>query len=120
MIYESDTMPEHAQIGDAWTDGQTFKRVLSRGRSWENVPLGANHPDEADHEQQLREREAAEQKRALQVSGGTSESTQGNGDDGQSSASTEQSQQDTAVTAEVEPEKESAGEGVDGNGSPVL
>jgi hypothetical protein len=91
MIYNQLNEPRNASIGDAWTDGKSFKRVLSRGRSWENVNIGATHPDEVDHDQQ--ERERAEAKQRDESAGdvgsavGADPVSQGNGDDGQVSGS---------------------------------
>lgn len=107
MIHNQATEPRNAAVGDAWTDGKSFKRVLSRGRSWENVNIGATHQDEVDHDQQ--ERERAEALKQQQVAGdvgsasGAAAIPQGNGNDGQMSGG--------PVGAGQEDSRQVAGEG---------
>lgn len=148
MIHNQQHQPRHAQVGDAWTDGKSFKRVLSRGGAWENVNLGATHPDEVDHDKQQREREQRvkpEQQGRVggEVPGGSGsgEPAQGSGDDGKDAAGAGNGgQEGQPVTGEgaasggdaqtsatgseagsQSPAPSTApGEGVDGNGSPVV
>lgn len=113
MIYTQSEIPSNARAGDAWVaPDQSFKRVLSRGHSWENVNIGSKHPDEADHEQ------AKVEQPPVQVSGGTSAGAQGDGDNGQGATGTSdeigQKQPEAVAGGPFE------GEGVDGNGSPVV
>ena len=139
MIHKQATLPAHASTGDVWLDPKgSFKRVLSRGGAWENVNLGSKHPDEVDHEQGAQP-EAEQRDESTEVSGGTGESAPGNGDDGEtlSEPSGERGPEDTLLegfqtgesgstsepssppsqpSTEAPPE----GEGVDGNGSPVV
>lgn len=43
-----ESPPRNARPGDAW-EGPGFKRVLSKGGSWDNINVGGTHPDELDH-----------------------------------------------------------------------
>lgn len=134
MIYKQHHMPQGAKMGSVWLcPNHSFKRVLSRGGAWENVAPGSKHPDEKDHdnEQQQEQRAEAEQPgvEIPEVSAGASESTQGDGDDGEvpSVPSVEEDAGVGPPEADINPDsleeieidiKE--GEGVDGNGSPVV
>lgn len=117
MIYKQHQTPAHANVGDAWVcPHNSFKRVLSRGGAWENVNLGEKHRDEVEHEQESSAQpEAVAGDDSAEVPSGTGESAPGNGDDGEtvSEPSGERGSEDTSVDP---PE----GEGVDGNGSPVV
>lgn len=131
MIYKQHHMPQHAEIGSAWLcPNGSFKRVLSRGGAWENVNPGSTHPDEKDHDDEQSAQPEAEQRNdSPEVSVGAGESAPGNGDDGQV-PSVPTGEEDTGVDlpeADINPDsleeievdiKE--GEGVDGNGSPVV
>lgn len=115
MIHKQSNMPVHAQTGDAWVCPKgTFKRVLSRGGAWENVNLGEKHRDEVDHEQSAQP-EAEPGDDGAEVSSGTGESAPGDGNNGETvpESSGERGSEDTVLDP---PE----GEGVDGNGSPVV
>jgi hypothetical protein len=145
MIHQQTTLPRVAKIGDVWTDGKTFKRVLSRGSAWENVNLGSKHPDEVlplkhgqqevdDEQQQATGAEAGRQR--AEVPSGAGESAPGNGDDGQalSESSVGAGPQDAGLIQGNTPlGPETAGDpnpdyrpdaarepGIDANGSPVL
>lgn len=154
MIYKQHHQPESAVTGSVWLcPNGSFKRVLSRGGAWENVNLGSTHPDEKDHDDDVRsdegetneqiESERPETEQQLEggeVSGGAGESAQGDGDDGQVPDTDEFRSEDPGVALEAnehpegqEPVSESLnpesletvempkdGEGVDGNGSPVV
>lgn len=120
MIYKQHQTPAHANVGDAWVcPHNSFKRVLSRGGAWENVNLGETHRDEVNHEQEQREPGAEPEQResdSTEVPGGSGESTSGNGDNGETvpeSSGGLSGSEDTSVDP-------SEGEGVDGNGSPVV
>lgn len=119
MIFKTSHLPTLAKTGDAWVCPHgTFKRVLSRGGAWENVNLGSTHPDEVNHGEQQQERPKAEQRDdEPEVPGGTGESTQGDGDDGQVSGVSTGGEENSELTEEPAPPE---GEGFDGNGSPVV
>jgi hypothetical protein len=114
MIYRQTNMPIQATAGDAWTDGKSFKRVLSRGGAWENVNLGEKHCDEVEHEQSTQPK-AEQRLEDTEVPSGTGESTPGDGDNREtvSEPSGDSGPEDTSLTAPDE-------EGVDANGSPVV
>lgn len=117
MIHEQLTTPIGASIGDAWVDPHgSFKRVLSRGGAWENVNPGAKHPDEVDHEQGTQP-EAQLGDESSEVPSGTGESASGNGDDGQAPESAVDGEENAGLTTGGDGFE---GEGVDGNGSPVV
>ncbi len=147
MIHKQHTLPTHAKIGDAWVcPHKSFKRVLSRGGAWENVNLGETHRDEVNHEQEQRSERAEPEQRepgSAEVSVGSDQSAQGAGDDGQVSgvstdggiggeensgvsepagheASDDVSDTGEPLTSTGPIEGGSEGEGVDGNGSPVV
>lgn len=145
MIYKQHQTPEHAKVGDAWVcPHKSFKRVLSRGGAWENVNLGSTHSDEVDHEQEQRiEWSEPKQRESIgtKVSSGAGESSQGNGDDGQMPGTPNGGEENSGVvhtpeapenpvnnSTEADPETSEGfrrvesfeGEGVDGNGSPVV
>ncbi len=141
MIFKQVLMPTGAKTGDAWVCPKgTFKRVLSRGGAWENVNLGETHRDEVDHEQEQRgERTEPEQRESdgTEVPVGTGESTSGNGDDGKtlSESGGDSGPQDSVLSEPAGHESNDdvsktgepltstgpiEGEGVDGNGSPVV
>lgn len=116
-IHKQSFQPRTAQCGDVWTDGVSFKRVLSRGGAWENVNLGSKHIDEVDHDKQEQRPEAVVQQQGSGVdggAGGAGAGPQGAGDDGQVSRSIDGQKGPGEVTDPVE------GEGVDGDGSPVV
>lgn len=115
MIYKQHHMPQHAMIGSAWLcPNGSFKRVLSRGGAWENVNPGSTHPDERDHDEPQQQRtETKPGDDSPEVPVGTGESAPGNGDDGQVPPVQPSGEENTGVAL---PE----GEGVDGNGSPVV
>ncbi len=137
MKFEQHQMPTGAKPGDAWVCPKgTFKRVLSRGGAWENVNLGETHRDEVDHEQSAQP-EAEQRDESSEVPVGTGESTSGNGDDGEtvSEPSGERGPQDSVLSEPAGHETNDdvsetgepltstgpiEGEGVDGNGSPVV
>lgn len=114
QVFKTKEQPPTANRGDVWTDGKTFKRVYSRGGAWENVNLGSKHPDEDWPEQETSDEHQESGPETLgepeQVSVGSGESAPGDGDDGKASGSAAGEPQ----TGPIE------GEGVDGNGSPVL
>jgi hypothetical protein len=114
MIYKQSNMPTGAQVGDAWVcPHKSFKRVLSRGGAWENVNLGETHRDEVNHEQGAQP-EAEQRDESSEVPSGAGESAPGDGNDGETlSESSGDGEEDTVLDP---PE----GEGVDGNGSPVV
>lgn len=118
MIHEQTHQPRNAKVGDAWTDGKSFKRVLSRGGAWENVNLGSKHPDEVDHDAAEQRPEAEQQQQgAGESSDGSGELPQGDGDNGQvPGGAAGQGQQESEPVAPTSPETG----GVDGNGSPVV
>ena len=87
--------PAGAAVGDVWTDDKTYKRVLSRGGAWENVDLGAKHPDEVDDNGGQSGAEAGGQ--SSQVSDGSDSTAQGDGDDGEDSESSDEGEESGAV-----------------------
>ena len=111
MIYKQHHQPQGAVTGSVWLCPQnSFKRVLSRGGAWENVNIGAKHPDERDHDDEQEQRPETEQRNeSPEVPLGAIESTQGTGDDGQALPESGEQSEDQGV-----------GEGVDANGSPVV
>lgn len=145
-IHTQTDIPTHAQIGDAWTDGKSFKRVLSRGGAWENVNLGEKHKDEVDHGEQQEQRAETKQRDGVpgtELPEGADSTAQGDGDDGTLPAVREDGTEDPDVDApaghetadDVSPTGEpltstgpiEASEqgrqgrgGFDGNGSPVV
>lgn len=147
MIYKQHHMPQHAAIGSSWLcPNGSFKRVLSRGGAWENVNPGATHPDEKDHDDEQQQSERAETQPGVdstEVPVGAGEPSPGDGDNGQVSGSGHvgEGTENPGVGAEDFPTGElskstsepssppsapstealvSEGEGVDGNGSPVV
>lgn len=142
MIHKQSGTPVGAHTGDAWLDPKgSFKRVLSRGGAWENVNLGEKHRDEVDHEQEQRAEPEQREPGGTEVSSGAGESAPGDGDDGEtvSESSGGRGTENAGVTAPAghetnddvsgdgEPltstgpiEGGAEGEGVDGNGSPVV
>lgn len=85
-IHKTTQIPSNAKVGDVWTDETSFKRVLSRGGAWENVNLGATHPDEVKHDDAEQRPEAEQRQQDPRVGGGavgTTAVSQGDGNDGQ-------------------------------------
>ena len=127
MIHKQERIPVHASIGDVWTDEKSFKRVLSRGGAWENVNLGARHPDEVSNEQ-VTQPEAQLGNDGTEVSGGAGESAPGNGDDGQTvpesglgtGAANTGLPDDSAPIEVVAHPTAQEGPGIDANGSDVF
>jgi hypothetical protein len=137
MIYKQHSMPQGAQTGSAWVCPHgSFKRVLSRGGAWENVTPGTTHPDEVSHEEKKQRPKAEQRVDVAEVPSGTGESTQGDGDNGEVSGVPVAEPEDPGVTFDSASEPDSTGqsapsteaanndgpqgEGVDGNGSPVV
>lgn len=137
MIHKQFAMPAHAKTGDVWlAPDNSFKRVFSRGHSWENVNIGQTHPDEAKSHEQVKQ----VQQPSVQVPERPSADAQGDGDDGEAPASAVEGEQQapeevTGLTVDQLPpgailmraedgtlvyDTPPQGEGVDGNGSPVV
>lgn len=110
------TMPTGAKVGDSWEHPSFgYRRVFSKGHSWENV-TGGTHPDEVKHEEDANEQQIAGAKAGglgAEVPTGTGESASGDGNNGE--AVSESSGQGE-VTGSVAP----ADPGIDANGSDVV
>lgn len=117
MIYKTIDLPRNASIGDAWVGPRNdFKRVLSRGGAWENVNIGAKHPDEVDHEQSTQP-ETEQRNDSSEVPSRPGESAPGDGDDGQTvSESSGVEQENPGV---IEPAGHEANVDVSPSGEPL-
>ena len=124
QIFQQLHMPEQASRGDVWTDGETFKRVYSRGGAWENCNLGSKHPDEdwPEGDSHVEQESGPETGgHTSEVSLGTSEPASGDGDDGQDPAESGEGQESAPLIEEdSDVRDDDEGEGIDANGSPVL
>lgn len=87
MIYKQDGLPRIAKVGDVWECPKgMFRRVLSKGRSWENDIPGRRHPDENPAHFETQEtsdgRQAKQQQPQADVPTGSDQPAQKPGNDG--------------------------------------
>lgn len=110
------TMPTGAKVGDSWEHPSFgYRRVFSKGHSWENV-TGGTHPDEVKHEEDGNEQQVTGAEAGglgTEVPAGTGESASGDGNNGE--AVPESSGQGEVAGGIISGEG-----GIDGNGSPVV
>jgi hypothetical protein len=130
MRFKQLLQPANPKVGDSWEHPSfSYRRVFSRGHSWENVAGGPTHPDEIDHDKEARDErlkraEAEQQRASAEVSTGADQSASGDGDNGQGADGTTLGEEPRTLNtgdADVNPlAPEFRGEGIDRDTSTVV